>query len=214
MTDAQTAAVPGRTILFIGDSITAAHRNPADPAHLGDGFVAVIAEELGRRDPASVVVNRGVSGDRARDVEARWEGDCLAHEPDAMTLLIGVNDTWRSFDSGLASPIDDFSASVRTMVARVRERSSVTILLVEPFLLPVGPVTPAWQDDLSERRRAVAAVARECGGSFVTTQSAFVDHAPADPESLLYDGVHPTPAGHRLLAELWLSAWDDLGSAR
>jgi len=199
-----------RTLVFIGDSITAAGRVSSDPSDLGHGFVALIAQALDRRHPDSALVirNSGVSGDRARDVEARWERDCLALEPDMITLLVGVNDTWRRFDSGEANPVEEYAASLHRMLISARERSSAAIVLVEPFILQVGFVTTAWEQDLAARRAVVAELALECGASFIRTQGPLDDAAAADPKALLDDGVHPTPAGHRLLAERWLAAQD------
>lgn len=210
MTIPERADEDARAVLFIGDSITAAGRVASDPSDLGDGYVALVTEELGRRHPASSVLvrNRGVSGDRACDVEARWRRDCLDLDPGVITLLVGVNDTWRRFDRGLESPPGEFAASLRRMVRDARERTSAAIVLVEPFILTVGFVTAAWEDDLAARRAVVEQVAYESDATFVATQSAFEDAAGADPASLLDDGVHPTPAGHRLLATRWLAAVD------
>ncbi|MET0297161.1 MAG: SGNH/GDSL hydrolase family protein [Microbacterium sp.] len=207
MTDSAAQDDREQTLVFIGDSITAADRDGADPNDLGRGFVAFIADDLRRRLPDSSfgVINRGVGGDRAADVEARWESDCLALAPDVITLLVGVNDTWRQFDRGQENPVAEYEKDLRRMVASARDRTTADLVLVEPFILEVGFVTDRWREDLAERREAVARVARDAGASLVSTQYAFDGAAGADPAALLYDGVHPTAAGHHLLAERWLA---------
>lgn len=192
-------------LLFIGDSVTAAERSVSDASDLGRGFVTMIARALECRHPSVRVINKGVGGDRAADVEARWERDCLALDPDVITLLVGVNDTWRRFDRGQQHPLHEYAASLRRMLVAARARSTASIVLVEPFLLKVGFITEEWEEDLSSRREVVAQIAAETGCVFVPTQAAFDDEAGAAPATLLYDGVHPTSAGHRLLAQRWLT---------
>ena len=66
------------TVVFAGDSITDTGKDRANGS-LGTGYVAKLAE-----GPLSFarVVNAGVSGDRMVDLEARFEGDVLAENPD------------------------------------------------------------------------------------------------------------------------------------
>ena len=88
---------PGMRIVFQGDSITDAGRtgspNPAES--IGGGYAAVIARKIAERFPNAgiTVINRGISGHRVYDLEARWADDCIALEPDLVSILIGINDT-------------------------------------------------------------------------------------------------------------------------
>ncbi len=63
---------------------------------LGNGYVVSIAKQL----PTWEVSNRGISGNRIVDLYARWKPDALHLRPDAISILIGVNDTWHEFRSG------------------------------------------------------------------------------------------------------------------
>ena len=40
-------------------------------------------------------INRGISGNRVRDLRARWQEDCIDLKPDILSILIGINDSWR-----------------------------------------------------------------------------------------------------------------------
>src|SRR5512139_2291541 len=89
----------GTTILFTGDSITDAGRNRSRPLDLGTGYVFMVAERFFAKHSEARVgfLNRGVSGDRIRDLRARWQKDCLSLKPDIVSILIGVNDTLGKF---------------------------------------------------------------------------------------------------------------------
>ena len=70
-----------RKILFQGDSVTDAGRRE-DPSGLGNGYPQMIADYLSREGDAVTVINRGISGNRSRDLIVRWKEDCLdLHHP-------------------------------------------------------------------------------------------------------------------------------------
>ncbi|MEO7016891.1 MAG: SGNH/GDSL hydrolase family protein [Leifsonia sp.] len=205
----------GDRILFIGDSITDAGRDRADSSALGDGtvlgdgYVRVVAQTLAGRQPelGLTVLNRGIGGDRAADVQARWQEDCLALEPTVVSLLVGVNDTWRRFDSGQPTSTEAFESAVRDILTRARDALHPRFVLLEPFTLPVPPVTPEWRADLEPRIAVVRALAAEFDAVLVPTDDLFAFWARERPAAdLLSDGVHPTPLGHELMAEAWLGA--------
>ncbi len=66
------------TLVFAGDSITDSGRDRGDAASLGDGYVALIAQTVA--DRGETVVNKGIGGDRAVDLAARWD-EILARAP-------------------------------------------------------------------------------------------------------------------------------------
>ena len=39
-------------------------------------------------------INLGIAGHRAESLRARWQTDCIAHQLEVVSILIGVNDTW------------------------------------------------------------------------------------------------------------------------
>lgn len=190
-------------LFFIGDSVTGAGRDRSDPAALGEGWVRIVADRLGR--DRSRVLNRGIGGDRAENVEARWEGDCLAHRPAVVTLLVGINDVWRAFDRGDPRPVSGYRDRLERMVASAKGHGS-EVILMEPFALPVGVVTGDWEAELAPRQAIVADVAARMGTGHVATQEPIEREAEnVGPSALLPDGVHPSRRGHDLLARLW---WD------
>ncbi|UMP05300.1 GDSL-type esterase/lipase family protein [Amycolatopsis sp. EV170708-02-1] len=191
-------------LLFAGDSITDSSRDRTDPASLGKGYVRQIADLLG---DGPEVVNRGINGNRIYDLEARWAADVLAADPTVLTVKIGINDTWRTFDRGLSSPIGKFRDAYSRLLAGAREHLPAELYVITPFLLPVEPEQQDWVADLAPRIETAIDVATEFGARLIRADlfmpRAAEEHGAA---TLAPDGVHPSPLGHRLLAEAWLAA--------
>ncbi|HET6297189.1 MAG TPA: SGNH/GDSL hydrolase family protein [Kribbella sp.] len=188
---------PRRTVVFAGDSVTDCGRR-ADPEGLGDGYVRDLFDDLGAGRPR--IVNAGISGNRAVDLRARWQTDVLAHEPDLVSVLIGINDTWRRYDEDDPTSTEDFEAAYRACLEPVRAR----LVLVEPFLLAVKDEQRSWREDLDPKIEVVRRLAREYDAILVPADVEFTRQAAVvGATTLADDGVHPTSAGHRLLADLW-----------
>ena len=158
-----------------------------------------IAERL----PSRRVINVGISGNRAIDLRDRWHIDVVEQHPQLLSVYVGINDTWRRYDSNDATSAATFEDNYRACLADVGGASRV--LLVEPFVLPVNEEQEHWHEDLDEKRAVVARLAAERGYGFVPLQSllsaAAEQHGAA---ALAQDGVHPTELGHRLIADAWL----------
>lgn len=105
-------------VLFQGDSITDAGRDYADPHHLGDGYPKYAAEAIRERFPDETFefINLGISGNRTTDLLERWQKDCIAVQPDVLSILIGINDTWRRYDSNLPMTVEEYEANYRRLV--------------------------------------------------------------------------------------------------
>ncbi|PJJ65254.1 SGNH/GDSL hydrolase family protein [Compostimonas suwonensis] len=195
---------PATVYVFIGDSVTDSNRttSPGSETGLGDGYVRALAgsEQLA----GQTVVNRGVNGNRATDLLARWQQDVLDHDPDIVSILIGVNDMWRRYDSDDPVTVADFAATYRALLdATVAPGRRV--ILVEPFLLPVRDEQKTWREDLDPKIEAVRALAQEYGLTLVPADRHLTALAEtAGPEAIADDGIHPTPRGHEALAALWL----------
>lgn len=204
---------PHSVILFQGDSITDAGRSRRavganNPNGLGDGYPRLIADHLLTEYPDHYmqIYNRGVSGDRIRDLAQRWQNDSLRLLPDIISLLIGVNDTWNYLYMGMGSDPNDYKKVYRKILQDSRQQLPDSIfILCEPFVLITGEVSEEWLNDINERQEITRGLAQEYNGVVVPFQSA-LDKAAEDisPPKLLEDGVHPTDLGHRVLADCWL----------
>ena len=207
----------GATVLFQGDSITDADRARFYPDDLGRGYALMAAGWFGARAPERGVrfLNRGIGGDRAVDLLARWDDDCLALRPDLLSILVGINETWRAFDDDDPTPTDAFERVYRELLSRTREALPATrFILMEPFSLPVAPERAAWRADLDPKIQVVRRLAWEFDALLVPLDGLFAQAcARREPSFWAEDGVHPTPAGHALIARAWLRAVGALGGA-
>ncbi|MGW5358711.1 SGNH/GDSL hydrolase family protein [Actinopolymorpha pittospori] len=200
---------PQSKVLFIGDSITDAGRDRTDPDDLGRGYPRLVAATYAEAHPGDGVrfLNRGISGNRVRDLRARWEPDCLDLAPDVVSVMIGINDTWRRYDRADATSAEDFAADYERILALTTDRLTARLVLVEPFLLPVRPGQDSWREDLDPKIAVVRRLAREYAATLVPLDT-IVTAAAAnrDAAELAGDGVHPTMEGHALIAGTWLEA--------
>ena len=204
-------------ILFQGDSITDAGRNRDRDDNYGCGYPTMIAGVLGLHAPGKYsFLNRGVSGDRVVDLYARWKCDCLNWKPDVLSILVGINDVWHevSHSNGVETEKYEcvYDALLKETTCKLPE---VKLIILEPFVLPGTATQEHWDYFAAEvpKRAAVAKrVAQKYGAVFVQTQALFdqVCTEDAGAETWLVDGVHPTAAGHALLAREWLKAFENL----
>jgi lysophospholipase L1-like esterase len=193
-------------ILFQGDSITDAGRG-ASPSGLGNGYAHITSSLMGALYPGCRLefVNRGISGNRAKDLGARWQRDCIDIKPDLVSVMIGVNDTWRRYDSNDPTPVEKFEAEYRAFLERTRDELSARIVIIEPFLLPCPEDRVKWREDLDPKIDAARRLAREFADVLVPMDGIMNAAAlEAVPEYWAGDGVHPTPAGHGLIALSWV----------
>lgn len=208
----------GSTIVFIGDSITAAGRGGAGEAvpweedwGLGRGYVAqvwswLVAAHAGLR---CRVVNRGVSGDTVRGLAQRWEADALAESPDVLAVMIGINDVWRQFDqpwkAGAGVGPEEFRDTLGRLAAEARRRVP-RLLLATPFVLEPRRTDP-FRQRMDEYGGLVRQIAGEVGAECVEVQAAFdrvMEHV--HPCALAWDRIHPGPHGHMVIARAFLQA--------
>ena len=190
-------------ILFQGDSITDCGRNREDRDSLGDGYVNLIEGTLaGNHSQSNLkLINRGVSGDKIRDLQLRWDTDCMDISFDILSILVGVNDT-------LITPAELFEEEYRMLLKRTTGDLNSTIILCEPFML-LGD-NNAYRDDLDTKIEIVHRLSEEFSTLLLPLDKIFRKSCLLHPpEYWAPDGVHPTPAGHALIAKSWIECVDN-----
>ncbi|GHU77854.1 lipase [Spirochaetia bacterium] len=203
-------------VLFQGDSITDCGRDRADPKGLGQGYPAKIAAlyDLLFPDHGVSFINRGVSGDRAADLVRRYQDDFASIKPDLVSILIGINDTWRRYDSANdPTTAAAFEQNYRSVLQNLkRDFPAARIVIIEPFLLNTDSAKLVWREDLDPKIEAVRRLAREYADVFIPMDGILTRYAAEGiPDAeLTADGVHPTSAGHGVIAEEWLKALEIL----
>jgi lysophospholipase L1-like esterase len=212
--EARLKAHKGMVILFQGDSITDGNRGRnTDPNHImGHGYAFSIASRVGADYPEKryVFYNRGISGNKVNDLADRWQPDTLDLKPDVLSVLVGVNDS--SSIVFKREPLISVEKYEETYISLLEQTKAafpdILFVLCEPFILPVGKVKENWNaysSDIKKRQEVVKKISSEFEAVFVGFQEVFekaCEKAPA--EYWMWDGVHPTVAGHELMAREWL----------
>lgn len=214
-----------KRILFQGDSITDAgrFRDYHDPFNrLGCGYPSLIAARMDLDHPGEYEwFNRGVSGDRIVDIYARMQKDLLNLAPDCLSILVGVNDVWHGLEAQrngvnaekFEKVYDWLLEEVKTIFPDIR------IILMGAFALPGGATVRQEQPERWEtfsrevplRAQAAQRLAEKHGAIYVPLQPAFdACCQKMPPEYWLFDGVHPTEAGHELIAREWLKEFETI----
>jgi lysophospholipase L1-like esterase len=205
-------------VLFIGDSITDMKwgRNEKDRNHyLGHSYVFLIAARL-HTDLPDVELeffNRGMSGHTVGDLKKRWQKDAIEMMPDVLSILIGVNDVGRAVRSDSEIDLEQWETDYRWILSVSREANpKLKIVLLDPFVLPVGrlkgePAWGLWHGECTKLREIVRWLVTDYQAIHIQTQEIF-DKASEDvgASHWIWDGVHPLPQGHELIARHWIGA--------
>ena len=78
-------------------------------------------------------------------------------------------------------------------------------MICEPFALRCGAVKDTWFPEFDERRKVAKSVAEKAGALWIPFQDIFdkATTAKTPAEYWARDGVHPSLAGHNLMAQEW-----------
>ena len=172
---------PGSKLVMIGDSITDFDR--ARPVGeglrdaLGKSYVMLVDAMLKAISPQDRirVVNMGTSGDTTRDLLARWRTDLLDLKPDWVTILIGINDVWRQFDTPLLTenqvPPEEYQENLRRLVESTLPAVKGMVLL-SPYFMEPNREDP-MRRRMDEYGGIMARIAQEYQLPFVDLQADF-----------------------------------------
>ena len=214
----ETAGQPkfkkGAVILFQGDSITDAGRNRKsenranDVSGLGHGYPLHAAGGLmaDHAEKELKIYNRGISGHKVPDLANRWKRDCIDLKPDVLSILIGVNDIWHKMNGKYDGTVETYRTGFTELLKETREAlPETTFVICEPFALRCGAVKDSWFPEFDQRRAVAKEVAKNAGALWVPFQEIFDKSIASgvDPKYWAGDGVHPSLAGHALMAKSW-----------
>lgn len=179
------------TIVCLGDSVTAVQYHSGGRR----AYPELLAETLRRRFPVSKlrVINAGVSGNDTLAALNRMSRDVLAHQPDLVTVMFGLNDIANLTPT-------QFHDNLTEIVGRIQASGCNALIC-----------TPNSIEDTSTRRMNVLAtyvdVARRVGKERrAPIADAFSDfervrrNGENDFDELFSDPIHPNLEGHKRLA--------------
>lgn len=177
-----------QVIVAFGNSITAGVGDPSRPP----GYPYKLEQILLGTWPNTLVLNRGVAGERTYQGAVRIDRVLARDKPDYVLILEGVNNVGQT---SLSSVIWD----LESMVASVKAAGAI------PLIASLTPTTGTHEgkmpgiEALNPMIRNLAAREKIV---FVDQFGAFMNSA--DYTALLgADGLHPNAAGYQLMAEIW-----------
>ena len=218
-------------VLFIGDSVTdggwgnsAGHSTPSDQRNqwdqnhiFGHSYMMLCAAHFQSSLPeyGYEFLNRGISGDDLVRLEARWTKDVIKINPDVLSVLIGTNDVHYYLENK-DSDFDFAGWELRYRNLLDQARSSnpkIRFVLGTPFVAKVGKIGTdedyALRDSLIHQLSGiVATIAKDYDAVLLRYDELFAaqkkEHPLVSMKQWIWDGIHPTAAGHRLMADLWI----------
>ena len=202
---------PNQTLLFIGDSITDAQRRELPYSPLGWGYVHFAANFLQAAYPHLNldIRNRGISGDTTGDLLTRWDTDCIALNPDIVSIMIGINDLWRKFSDSYETQrmhIDpvEYRTNLGKLLQRTKNECGSQLILMEPYMF-CDDLNNAMLTELDAYIDVVHNLAQQFDAVFVPVHAAYRQLKQKRPAvEWADDTVHPTEWAHAWIAKQWL----------
>ena len=184
------------TIVALGDSTTAGtpeFRSPAEAPPDGRGNPeSQYTYWVAQRHPEWRVLNRGVAGERADEILRRFDRDVLAHHPQLVIVLAGVNDLFQG----------EPAARIIERLQRLYERAAQAgISVAACTILPYEGLDESRRARLAEVNAWIRDYSAAHGQLFCDLFS--VTQNPKTPWTLAGspDGLHPDVATYRKMGE-------------
>lgn len=190
----------GQKIVFLGDSITEAP----------NGYVKVVEDMLGALEPGLglTYVNAGISGNKVPDMLERIGEDVIAHDPDWITVSVGINDVWHGLNG---TELDRFKGLYDELVRRLKNQTVARLALFTTTVIGED-LDNQNNNKLLDYNDFIRETARKYDALLIPMQEEFFKavsawHRLGDELRFTTDGVHMTPVGDSLMAFTLLRAW-------
>jgi lysophospholipase L1-like esterase len=199
----------GESLLFIGDSITDCGRSDPQHAPFGCGYVRMLRDMLMTREPQKdiTVINRGIGGNTVGDLRSRWQDDMLDHQPDWLSVMIGINDLNQTLCGQNDLLPEKFEENYDVLLTKTREfLPNCQILLMEPFYMSHDTNAESYRARVATVLPDYAAVVHRMSRKHKTRLLKSQQYFDAvlkyrSLDDLCEEPVHPNSAGHLLIAE-------------
>lgn len=202
-------------LVMIGDSVSDCGR--ARPlgeglfGGIGKSYIANVAAMLDTWYPERRirVINMGTDGNTVRDLKARWQTDVLDLKPDWLSIMIGINDVWRQFDSPLITEshvyLDEYRATLEELVKTTLPTLKGMVLMT-PYFMETNK-KDAMRATMDKYGKVVKEISQKYNTIFVDTQAVFEDVLKyCHPVGITWDRIHPNHSGHMAIARAFLNA--------
>lgn len=179
-----TANAPAKSLLVLGDSLSAAHNIPVEA-----GWVHLLEVRLNQMEPGWTVINASISGETSVSGRNRLPELLAQYHPRVVVIELGANDGLRGL------PLNELKANLSAMIdAATKIGAKVLLLGIE---MPVN-YGPQYRDGL---RAVYADLARDKDAALVPFM---LEGVALNPALMQEDGLHPVAAGEPIvLNTIW-----------
>lgn len=174
-------AVPSKSILFFGDSLTAGYGLSPEEA-----FPALIEKELNKKNSTVKVTNAGLSGETSAGGLARI--DWVLRQPiDVFVLELGANDGLRGL------PLDQTRKNLQGIIDKVKAKYPKAKLVLAGMMVPPN----MGKQYSAEFKNIYPELAKKNNATLFP----FLLEGVGGIEKLNQaDGIHPNVEGHKIIA--------------
>ena len=195
-------------ILFQGDSITDAGRDKRNYHHLGLGYPKFVAQILCEKYPDVdfEFINFGISGNRTGQLFDRLSQDCIAFQPDIISILIGVNDVWHRYSLENVQTTDEqLALNYKCILERIKNETGAKLIMLQPFT--EGEDQAHMRPDVERVKLIVNSLAEKYPDAYIKLDDLMhADENYGKEHYFTRDGVHPNPNGAAFIAKLYVDA--------
>lgn len=167
-------------ILAMGTSLTQGYGLPP-----GTEFTTILQEKLKSAGVSATIINAGVSGDTSADGLSRLDWS-LADNPKAAIIELGSNDALRGLAPGQTEK------NLAAILAKLKTAHIAVLLCGMRAPRNLGPEYAAQFDAIYPR------LAKQYGVLFYPF---ILDGVALNPKLNQADGIHPNPAGVRIIVD-------------
>lgn len=172
------------TLVCFGDSIT--------EGVIGGSYVALLRQWL----PDTRIINAGINGDTVLNLLRRVERDVIAHNPDAVMIMVGLNDSGATYGEPVARRLfypyvkyvreplapPQFARYYRQLIACIRERTHAQIVLCTLTTLGEHP-DDRIQTYVDAYDYVIRGIAIQDGLPLIDVRAAFLAAMHAEPRN-------------------------------
>lgn len=172
-----------KTVVFLGDSLTAGLGLPPTEA-----FPALIAEKIRTAGLPFEVQNAGLSGDTSAGALRRTDW-LLQRSIDVLVIALGGNDGLRG------QPIKSLKGNLQAIIDKAKAKNPTVKIVVAGMQIPPN----LGAEYAASFQRVYAELARENNAALIPF---LLEGVGGQRDLNQPDLIHPTAAGHRVMADL------------
>jgi acyl-CoA thioesterase I len=173
---AKTAA---KTVIVLGDSLSAAHNIPVEA-----GWVHLLEVRLNDMEPGWTVINASISGETSLSGRNRLSGLLAQYRPRIVVIELGANDGLQGL------PLPNLRNNLTAMVDAAQHAGAKVLLLGIEMPVNYGP----------QYRDGLRAVYADVSGEKHTALVPFLlERVALNPNLMQEDGLHPIAAGEPIV---------------